>query len=194
MEERELGKTPHDGFDFHVTEADVEDYADFGAFEILKFKKGMMYRDYTGYHIWVEPYVVGPHGKASKTTLYQWLETAMANRNNLKDAPEKPFADDFTCGELLDYEKIITEATLEWPKMAFVDINMAGLFAHLYIKWLDAYQKKLALAMSEAAPDDYAMEVEEKARLEYAEQSEKFLTEMQNVLEKLTSDDGEKQA
>lgn len=194
---REEGKrplTPHDGYDFHISGDDVTDYADFGSFEVLKTERGIMFRDYTGYHIWCEPYIVGADGKATKTTLYQWLENAMLHRKLLSgEDPLKPYAGEFTNADVLDYEKIVTEATLVFPKVAFLDVSMAGLFAHLYIKWLDAMQKKLVAAMEAPGASEsetLAVEAEEKARIEYGEQSDEFLKRMCEVLEGLTSGGG----
>lgn len=164
-------------FEFSIRENEVIERENFGAFEVVKTKKGIMYKNYTGYHIFVTPYAVGLDGKAHETSLYAWLDNLLQTKKAFDGHLEEPFEDaGITKGDLLNADKIITESNLSWPMTAFIDVEKAASFANDYMKWLNAQQEKLQKVMSEDAPEE-----DLKAQAEF-EAREKELTATMNMI------------
>lgn len=144
--------------EFSLKSQDIVKVADFGAFEVIITKRGAMFRTHTGFHVWCSPYVLGLDGKACEASLYAWLK-------NLADAKELfparsgeayPDAGGATYGDILDYMRIVTEANMTYPLVAFTDIETAAGLASQRISQLGALQESLAAAMGAAPPEETA--------------------------------------
>lgn len=173
-------------FSFHINENEVIDRTDFGSFEVVRTKRGIMFRTYTGYHIWTSPYAVGVDGTPHYNSLYSWLDNLVemskaysGHENEIfdKDIP------DVTTGDILESQKIMTVANLTMPLTIFVDPDKAADAANSYMKWLDDMQKKFLSTMSGGIPDDideaeYAIE---RTKAEVADTLESMKGELGDI-------------
>lgn len=165
---------------FSLPDEEIAERMSFGRFEVIKSKRGMMYKNYTGYHVWTTPYAVGVDGTAHEGSLYMWLSNLMdfatkceGRKNEVYDMSEKssdmsegeesPVA--YTYGDMLDSMVIMTEAVMTHPMTAFTDLDKCQEFSTEYIKWLGEQQELLAKTMSSDAPEeDLKKEFEEGER------------------------------
>lgn len=178
------GKKPvnaADAFEFRIDKRDVLERVHFGSFELVKTKKGILFKNYSGYMVWTTPYAVGYDGKASETTLYRWLDNLIGTYHAFKDKLDEPFGTEthedgslLLNRDILEADKIITEGNLIHPMTAFVDLNRAAEMANSYIKWFSEMQERLSEAMM---PDSLPFEDAEKMRVE-----EQYKAEMGEML------------
>lgn len=156
------------GFLFNLRHEDIVDRADFGGFELIKTKAGIMYRNHTGFHIWTTPYAILPDGRRGETSLYQWLDNMIKAKSELGGDPGAMYDSDgtFTNSDVLDTMRIVTEACMTWPMTAFIDVNHASEFAKDYIERLAAQANDLRDAMSALSdsPDEDGILAEERFR------------------------------
>lgn len=153
-------------YEFSIQEKDIIERENFGAFEIIKTKKGIMYKNYTGYHVWFTPYCTGADGVAHETSSYLWLDELLRHKKEFAGHESDPYLDtEITQGEILETDKIITEACLTHPMTAFIDLDYATKFASEHIKWLSEMSAKLESAMDNTPEDEDLDAV--KANLEH---------------------------
>lgn len=144
--------------EFCIREKDVLRRANFGSFEIIKAKSGMMFKTYTGFHVWTTPYAVGLDGKARPKNLYAWLDNLLNFSDEVAGHEKENFGDSgLTIGDIFDAMKTLTEANLIAPVTAFVDEGRAQEKAMEYMSWLYDMQTALGKTMSEQPPEDDAM-------------------------------------
>ena len=149
-------KSKKEGFEFIIESKSVIDRENFGAFEVIKTKEGILYKNYTGYRVWTTPYAVGTDGKAHATSMYAWLDNLINTARAFKGKEKEPFFNegDITKGDMLESEKIITEVNMTYPMTAFIDVDKATMFAKDYIEWLDSKQKELLKIANEQTSEE----------------------------------------
>lgn len=138
-------------YEFAVRAEDVRERRSFGRFEVVMTKDGAMYKNWTGYHIWVSRYAVLPDGRMAEKGLYQWLD-ALVSLARQVEIEEKGQS-------LLDCMAVMTEANLSYPMTAFMDEDRAVKFSIDYMNWLIAKYKELEDASAEVSPEDYRDEL-----------------------------------
>lgn len=158
-------------YEFIIEEKDVLERVHFGSFEIVKTRRGIMYKNYAGFHVWTEPYVAREDGGVKETSLYEWLDNAIAHKKLATGHEGDPYGDGgVTRGEVLDTVRMLTEANVTYPMTAFVDLDRATEFATRHMRWLKEMQEKLREAMAATPPKEngYADAVD-KAGVDAAE-------------------------
>ena len=144
-------------YEFIIEEKDVLERAHFGSFEIVKTRRGIMYKNYAGFHVWAEPYVTRVDGGMKETSLYEWLDNAIAHKKLSTGHEGEPYGDgSVTRGDVLDMVSILTESNVTYPMTAFVDLDRATEFATRHMRWLKEMQEKLRDAMASAPPGENA--------------------------------------
>lgn len=143
------------GFEFIIKESDVLERENFGSFEIVVFKQGICFKNYTGYKVFTTPYAVGLDGVAHETSLYAWLKYMVDFKKSIKDKENEMFGETTSTNkELLDGMKVLTEANLIKPMAVFTDINEAQKEAENYMKWMEGQMKDLNKAMNTTPPEE----------------------------------------
>lgn len=162
-------------FQFHINPAEVVKQRNFGAYEIIKVKGGIIFKTYTGYMLYVSEFTTDKDGKASPLTTYMWLD----NMLNIADHAEKDgqalFPDtDMTYIDVLNYHQIVTEANLTYPIVAFIDVDRATEFAEKHINWLKEKTEQLEKAVfgnvEEETEEDIKKNVENANKAVMAEE------------------------
>lgn len=179
---KENEKSPQ-GYEFILEEKDVLERVHFGRFEVVKTRRGMMFKTYTGYHVWVSPWTVGTDGKAHETSLYQWLDELLTMEKMFRGHEEETVGDtETTKGDLLEMARITTEANLISPLTAFIDRDHAAQKAVEYMDWQKSMMKTLQEAAASPAPqEDLRADAEAEAAREAAEtMSEELKTQEGN--------------
>lgn len=184
-------------YEFSVTDADIVERAAFGRFEVIKAKHGIMYKNYTGYHVWTTPYVVDENGRAQEKSLYAWLDNLLQFKANASGRegeyydwgiPEdaRPGGDNslppaVTYGDMLDTMSLMTEANIEHPTTVFTDENYAAQFAIKRMAWMREQMERLQEAMKtpvkEETEDDIKRNFEDAERERIMRESLDILTE-----------------
>lgn len=143
------------GFEFIIKESDVLERENFGPFEIVVFKQGICFKNYTGYKVFTAPYSVGLDGVAHETSLYAWLRYMVDFKKSVKGRENEMFGETASTNkEFLDGMKVLTEANLIKPMTVFTDINGAQEEAENYMKWMEGRMKDLNKAMNAAPPEE----------------------------------------
>lgn len=165
------------GFEFIIKESDVLERENFGSFEIVVFKQGICFKNYTGYKVFTTPYAVGLDGVAHETSLYAWLRYMVDFKKSIKGKENEMFGETTSTNkEFLDGMKVLTEANLIKPMTVFTDINDAQKEAENYMKWMEGQMKDLNKAMNTTPPEEDLKanaEFEQKAII--AEEAEEML-------------------
>ena len=76
-------------YEFRIADGEVTARVHFGAFELIKTKRGIMFKTYTGFHVWTTPYATGLDGKAHPKSLYAWLDN-LIEAKKAYEGHEKP--------------------------------------------------------------------------------------------------------
>lgn len=143
------------GFEFIIKESDVLERENFGSFEIVVFKQGICFKNYTGYKVFTTPYAVGLDGVAHETSLYAWLRYMVDFKKSIKGKENEMFGETTSTNkEFLDGMKVLTEANLIKPMTVFTDINDAQKEAENYMKWMEGQMKDLNKAMNTTPPEE----------------------------------------
>lgn len=143
------------GFEFIIKESDVLERENFGSFEIVVFKQGICFKNYTGYKVFTTPYAVGLDGVAHETSLYAWLRYMVDFKKSIKGKENEMFGETTSTNkEFLDGMKVLTEANLIKPMTVFTDINDALKEAENYMKWMEGQMKDLNKAMNTTPPEE----------------------------------------
>lgn len=143
------------GFEFIIKESDVLERENFGSFEIILCRTGIMFKNYTGYKVFITPYAVGLDGVAHETSLYAWLKYMVDFKKSIKGKENEMFGDTTSTNqEFLDGMKVLTEANLIKPMAVFTDINEAQKEAENYLKWMGEQMKDLDKAMNSTPPEE----------------------------------------
>lgn len=167
-------------FQFHINPTEVVKQRNFGAYEVVKVKGGIIFRTYTGYMLYFSEFTTDKDGKASPLTAYLWLD----NMLNIADYAEKNgqemFPDtDMTYIDVLNYYQIVTEANLTYPLVAFIDVDKATEFADKHIKWLADKAEQLESAVfgevKEETEEDVKKNVENAEKAVMAEDIKQIL-------------------
>lgn len=140
----------------------------FRGFEIVESKEGIMFRNHTGYHIFVTPYTVDVEGNAQNNSLYAWLHNLVNMKSTFTGHESEPLEPNasFTKGEALEVSETITIANLTKPMTAFIDLDEATREAKRYIKWLGDKQEALSKAMSKLEEEDLKADAVDNAKRE----------------------------
>lgn len=138
-------------YEFALLGEDVRERRSFGRYEVVMAKGGAMYKNWTGYHIWVSRYAVLPDGRTAEKGLYQWLDALVSVARQVEATGKGQ--------EVLDCMSVMTEANLSYPMTAFMDEERAVKFAIDYMKWLMAKYEELSKASEEVAPENYRDEL-----------------------------------
>lgn len=151
--------------EFSIASKDITEVADFGSFEIIKTKQGVMFKTYRGYHVWCTPYVTDLEGKAQYNSLYAWqmnlMEAKKAYDGEHRDEPLPDLG--ITKGDMLDAMKIITEVNLMHPVTAFVDADEAASYASKRMEWMGEMQEKLEEAMRATVTEETEEDIKANA-------------------------------
>jgi hypothetical protein len=143
------------GFEFIIKESDVLERENFGSFEIVVFKQGICFKNYTGYKVFTTPYAVGLDGVAHETSLYAWLKYMVDFKKSIKGKENEMFEETTSTNkEFLDGMKVLTESNLIKPMAVFTDINEAQKEAENYMKWMEGQMKDLDEAMNTTPPEE----------------------------------------
>ena len=143
------------GFEFIIKESDVLERENFCSFEIVVFKQGICFKNYTGYKVFTTPYAVGLDGVAHETSLYAWLRYMVDFKKSIKGKENEMFGETTSTNkEFLDGMKVLTEANLIKPMTVFTDINDAQKEAENYMKWMEGQMKDLNKAMNTTPPEE----------------------------------------
>lgn len=143
------------GFEFIIKGSDVLERENFGSFEIVVFKQGICFKNYTGYKVFTTPYAVGLDGVAHETSLYAWLRYMVDFKKSIKGKENEMFGETTSTNkEFLDGMKVLTEANLIKPMTVFTDINDAQKEAENYMKWMEGQMKDLNKAMNTTPPEE----------------------------------------
>lgn len=143
------------GFEFIIKESDVLERENFGSFEIVVFKQGICFKNYTGYKVFTTPCAVGLDGVAHETSLYAWLRYMVDFKKSIKGKENEMFGETTSTNkEFLDGMKVLTEANLIKPMTVFTDINDAQKEAENYMKWMEGQMKDLNKAMNTTPPEE----------------------------------------
>lgn len=174
-------------YEFAVLESEVIDRVFFGRFEVIKTKKGILYKNFSGYKVFVEPYVLGLDGQAHETSLYKWLNDLIDIYKLYKGHEEENVSNEveYKKGDLLEMSRITTEANLSYPLTAFIDIDYAAKLANEYINWMSKEMNLLKESISTPVKEE-----DVKANTEF---NEKYsLAEDFKEMFKSTNEDTEK--
>lgn len=148
-------KKKQQGFEFIIKESDVLERENFGSFEIVVFKQGICFKNYTGYKVFTTPYSVGLDGVVHETSLYAWLRYMVDFKKSIKGKENEMFGETTSTNkEFLDGMKVLTEANLIKPMTVFTDINDAQKEAENYMKWMEGQMKDLNKAMNTTPPEE----------------------------------------
>lgn len=143
---------------FEVKRKDITYVADFGRFEVVVCKGGVIFRTHLGFMLWCTPWVVAMDGSSGRSSLYEWLTNLAAMKKECEGKETLPYPgmDDssITYADMLDSMVMITESNLTHPTVAFVDLDEASRFAKQYINWLISKTKELDAAMSAPVADE----------------------------------------
>lgn len=143
------------GFEFIIKESDVLERENFGSFEIVVFKQGICFKNYTGYKVFTTPYAVGLDGVVHETSLYAWLKYMVDFKKSIKGKKNEMFGETTSTNkEFLDGMKVLTEANLIKPMAVFTDIDEAQKEAENYMKWMEGQMKYLNKAMNTTPPEE----------------------------------------
>lgn len=176
-------------YEFCILQKDVEERVSFGSFEVVKTKKGMLFKTYTGYHVFCTPYTVDMYGETAKTSLYQWLENLLDTYHAFEGRLDEPFGEGEVDGQpilnkdIMDMDKIVTEANLVYPLTVFTDTEHAVKAANEQIAWLREQSEKLAESMAkDLSTDDDVLRAEahEAAKVDVAETLKEIQEEMKD--------------
>lgn len=152
-------------FEFIIKESDVLERENFGSFEIVVYKQGICFKNYTGYKVFTAPYSVGFDGLVHETSLYAWLKYMVDFKKSIKGKENEMFGDTASTNqEFLDGMNMITEANLIRPMTVFTDINEAQKEAENYMKWIEGQMKDLDKAMNTTPPEE---DLKANAEFEY---------------------------
>lgn len=159
------GIDPDMAREFKLAKADITDVADFGSFELIKTKRGIMFKTHTGFHAWCTPYVLDLNGKAQPGSLWRWLNNLIEAKKEYEGHIDEPFpeTENSTYGDILDYMKIVTEANMTIPATAFVDLQTATNLANERIQWLHSMQEKLSGQLAKEAEEETEEDIKANA-------------------------------
>ena len=155
--------------EFDILASDVIKRENFGGFELIKTKKGIMFKNYTGYHIWISRYSassVGLDGKAHEFCLYLAMDELFSLREKAEKDPNGIIVDDVTNESFYNSKAIVLESNLLRPLVVFTDELESLKSAKEYLAWMDNKQKELAKSMSNLKEEDEKANAEFKAKQE----------------------------
>lgn len=162
---------------FDIKPSEILEQENFGSFEVVKTKRGIMFKTYTGYHVWTTPYAVGTDGKAHETSLYRWLDELLAIQGSYAGHESEKLNEeqDVTKGDVIDTYRIVTMANLTRPMAVFTDRDYAMQEAQRYMDWLKSQMEILGNAEPPAPEDDEKANAEYNASVEAAETMQEML-------------------
>ena len=155
--------------EFDILPSDVIQRENFGGFELVKTKKGIMFKNYTGYHVWTTQYAVGIDGKAHEYSLYSALNELFNLKKLSEEEPDGIVVEGVTNKDIFESECIVVQANLTKPVTVFTDPNLALTSAKEYMDWLNSKQKDLSESMSNLKEEDEKANAEFKAKQENME-------------------------
>ena len=175
VEENTLNKSIPQGFEFIISIRDVIERENFGSFELVKTAKGIMYKNYTGYHVWTTQYSTGIDGKAGQFSLYRALDELLKLKKLAKNHPDDIYFKEITNKQMFDSDIIVIEANLTRPMTVFTDVSESLKAASEYIEWLKKKQVKIQKAMSKLEKEDEKANAEFDASIKNTEQLKSIL-------------------
>jgi len=183
----EAEKNTVENYEFNIKSEEVTEREHCGSFEIIKTKRGIMFKTYTGYHVWTTPYAVGTDGKAHETSLYKCLNEFLQMAKSFKGHEDEELTElngekGITKGDLLETERIVIEANLTRPMAVFTDRDLAYKEAANYIDWLKEQTALLEKASTETPPyDSGKANAEFNAKAQVAETMQEMAKEAENA-------------
>lgn len=165
---------------FVIRNSEITEQENFGSFEVIKTKRGIMFKNYNGYHVWTTPYAVGTDGKAHETSLYSWLDELLKLKKAFVGRENEKIIEgsEATKGDLLESARIATEANLVRPMVVFTDRDYAYEEAQRYIDWMKEQMEALQKAAETPAPEE-----DEKANAEFNAKVDAYETMHQMIQE-----------
>lgn len=167
---------------FDIKPNEVIEQENFGSFEVIKTERGIMFKNYTGYHVWTTPYAVGTDGKAHETSLYSVLNDLLKMKKMFEGHENEELEElndekGITKGDLLETERIVVEANLTRPMTVFTNRDYAYEEAKRYIDWMGEQMKALQKAMETPAPEDEKVNAEFNAKVDAYETMRQMIDE-----------------
>lgn len=155
----EAEKNTVENYEFNIKSEEVTEREHCGSFEIVKTKRGIMFKTYTGYHVWTTPYAVGTDGKAHETSLYKCLDEFLLMARTFKGHEDEELTElngekGTTKGDLLETERIVIEANLTRPMAVFTNRDYAYTEAAKHIDWMKEQMELLQKTAEETPPED----------------------------------------
>ena len=153
--------------EFDILASDVIQRENFGGFELVKTKKGIMFKNYTGYHIWISKYSaasVGLDGKAHEFCLYLAMDELFSLKKKAEQDPNGIIVDGVTNEAFYNSKAIVLESNLLRPLVVFTDEMESLKSAKEYLAWMDKKQKELAKSMSNLKEEDDKANAEFEAK------------------------------
>ena len=155
--------------EFDVLASDIIQRENFGGFELVKTKKGIMFKNYTGYHVWISKYSaasVGLDGKAHEFCLYLAMDELFELKKKAEQEPNGIIVDGVTNETFYNSKVIVLQSNLLRPLVVFTDEMESLKSAKEYLAWMDKKQKELAASMSNLKEEDEKANSEFKAKQE----------------------------
>ena len=153
--------------EFDILASDVIKRENFGGFELIKTKKGIMFKNYTGYHIWISKYSaasVGLDGKAHEFCLYLAMDELFSLKKKSEQDPNGIIVDGVTNETFYNSKVIVLQSNLLRPLVVFTDEMESLKSAKEYLAWMDKKQKELAKSMSNLKEEDDKANAEFEAK------------------------------
>ena len=158
--------------EFDIIASDVIQRENFGGFELVKTKRGIMFKNYTGYHIWISKYSsssVGINGKAHEFCLYLAMDELFELKKKAEKEPNGIIVDGVTNETFYNSKAIVLQSNLLRPLVVFTDEMESLKSAKEYLAWMDKKQKELAASMANLKEEDEKANAEFKAKQENME-------------------------
>ena len=158
--------------EFDILPSDVIQRENFGGFELIKTKKGIMFKNYTGYHVWISKYsqaTVGINGEAHEFCLYLAMNELFVLKELAEKDPNGIVYKELTNEQLFNSKVIVLQSNILRPLVVFSDESESLKSANEYLSWMDSKQKDLAESMSNLKEEDEKANAEFKAKQENME-------------------------
>ena len=167
--DKTINKSIPKSIEFQILPSDITQRDSFYGFELIKTKKGIMFKNYTGYHVWTSKYSVGVDGKAHEYSLYSALNKLFELKELCNNNPDEVVTEGVTNKDIYESECIVIQANLTTPMTVFTDPSMALDSAKKYLEWLKEKQNELSESMGHLKEEDEKANAEFNAKKENVE-------------------------
>lgn len=169
-----------DGVEFCIKTSEVLERENFGSFELIKTKGGIMFKNYTGFHVWTTRYAVGYDRKVGEYTLYQALDELFRLKKLAAEAPYADYVDGLSNKAAFVNLSIVVQANLTQPMTIFQDKRKATENACKYMDWLKEMEEKLKESSSKLMEEDLKKTALFEADLQNSAQIKDILGDAKN--------------